>query len=263
MTSRGLFSFIKDSPAYKNSEKNWHVELASYTVFWFDLLINSPQGIDFQKVAADYLRIYRDAVKKDNDKRFVYFIVARQKVRFSARKTPRYSLTKRELIIYFEIGKKRKIRKIRFPAVPSMIGPRLPIIVDDGRFISIWGSDQCQPVRVSVHDFLMEGNINLGIDTEVLYVGSTDDPASRPLKRDHRGYSDSLYGTPTDEKDIFVYYNLLKTTSVTKTSPYLLSFAVSNSVIDEVQKMEEGMLLEHGLIHYFGTKSQEPGEKQS
>ncbi|EJK99244.1 Hypothetical protein PflQ2_0579 [Pseudomonas fluorescens Q2-87] len=257
MKSRGFFSFIKDTPAYKDSEKNWYVELADYTVFWFDLMINSPPGIDFQKVAAEYLKDYRDAVKESNDKRFVYFIAARQKVRFSTRKSPKYSLTKREIIIYLEIGKKRTVRKLRFLASPSLSGRRLPIIVDNGRFISIWGSDQSKPVGVSVHEFLMGENINIGIDTEILYVGSTDAPATRPLKRDHRGYSDSLYDTPTDERDIFVYYNLFKATSVTQSNPYLISFAVSNSAIDEVQKMEEGILLEHGLIHYFGTKSQE------
>lgn len=108
----------------------------------------------------------------------------------------------------------------------------------------------------------MMHSINLGVDTEVLYVGSTDDPARRPLKRDHRGYSDSLYGISTAEKDIFVYYNLFKALSVTRESPYALHFILGNSIIDEVQKQEEGLLLEHGLIHYFGAKSQQKSRDQ-
>lgn len=89
----------------------------------------------------------------------------------------------------------------------------------------------------------MMHSINLGIDTEVLYVGSTDDPARRPLKRDHRGYSDSLYGISTAEKDVFVYYNLFKALSITKESPYALHFILGNSMIDEVQKKKKACCL--------------------
>lgn len=257
MSSRGYLSFLKDHPVYKNAEKDWYVELTDYSVFWFDLLVNPPKGADFQKVIAGYLRSYRKAVEENNDKRFVYFITARDRVRFSQSKPPKYSLTKKDVIIYLEIGARKKLRKIRIPALPEIVGARLPEIVDEGRFIGLQGQGQTKLTGFTVHEFLMMHSINLGLGTEVLYVGSTDDPARRPLKRDHRGYSDSLYGISTAEKDIFVYYNLFKALSITKESPYSVHFIVGNSIIDEIQKEEEGLLLEHGLIYYFGAKSQE------
>lgn len=262
MGSRGYLSFIKDNPVYKNTEKDWHVELTDYTVFWFDLLVNPPAAFDYQKHIAEKLRSYRKEVEECNDKRFVYFIASRDKVRFSTKKEPEYSWTKKEVIIHLEIGPKKKPKKIRLPALPELMGVQLPVIFDEGRFIGLWGPGMTHPAAVNVHDFLMMHSINLGINTEILYVGSTDDPARRPLKRDHRGYSDSLYGISTAEKDIFVYYNLFKALSFTKKSPYALHFILGNSMIDEVQKQEEGLLLEHGLIHYFGTKSQERSRKQ-
>jgi len=262
MGSRGYLSFIKDNPVYQDAEKDWHVELTDYTVFWFDLLVNPPAGLDCQKHIADQLRAYRKEVEENNDKRFVYFITSRDKVRFSIKKAPEYSWTKKEVIIHLEIGAKRKPKKIRLPASPELLGVRLPVIFDDGRFIGLWGPGQPHATGFTVHEFLRMHSINLGINTEVLYVGSTDDPARRPLKRDHRGYSDSLYGISTAEKDVFVYYNLFKALSVTKDSPYAMHFVLGNSMIDEVQKKEEGLLLEHGLIHYFGAKSQEKSREQ-
>ncbi|MFQ6589916.1 MULTISPECIES: hypothetical protein [Pseudomonas] len=262
MGSRGYLSFIKDNPVYKNSEKDWHVELTDYTVFWFDLLVNPPEGVDYQKRISDQLRAYRKEVEECNDKRFVYFITSRGKVRFSTKTAPEYSWTKKEVIIHLEVGSKKKPKKVRLPALPEFIGVQLPVIFDEGRFIGLWGPGQPYATGFTVHEFLMMHSINLGIDTEVLYVGSTDDPARRPLKRDHRGYSDSLYGISTAEKDVFVYYNLFKALSITKESPYALHFILGNSMIDEVQKKEEGLLLEHGLIHYFGAKSQEKSREQ-
>jgi hypothetical protein len=262
MGSRGYLSFIKDNPVYKNAEKDWHVELTDYTVFWFDLLVNPPAGVDYQKRISDQLRAYRKEVEECNDKRFVYFITSRNKVRFSTKKAPEYSWTKKEVIIHLEVGSKRKPKKVRLPALPELIGVQLPVIFNEGRFIGLWGPGQSYATGFTVHEFLMMHNINLGIDTEVLYVGSTDDPARRPLKRDHRGYSDSLYGISTAEKDVFVYYNLFKALLITKESPYALHFILGNSMIDEVQKKEEGLLLEHCLIHYFGAKSQEKSREQ-
>lgn len=262
MSSRGYLSSVKENAAYKEAEKEWHVELTDYTVYWFDLLVNPPEGIDFQKIFSDQLRAYRKAVEENNDKRFVYFITSRDKVRFSTKKPPKYSFSKKEIVIYLEVGARSKSRRIKLPALPEVIGTRLPVITGDGRFIGIWPPGQEKSNGITVHEFLMMFNIDVGIDTEVLYVGSTDDPARRPLKRDHRGYSDSVYGVSTTEKDVFVYYNLFKALSVTKDAPYGLHFALGNSMIDEVQKEEEGLLLEHGLIHYFGAKSQELSKDQ-
>lgn len=33
MSSRGYLNFLKDHPAYKNLNKDWHVELTNYNVF--------------------------------------------------------------------------------------------------------------------------------------------------------------------------------------------------------------------------------------
>jgi hypothetical protein len=257
MNTRGYFDFFKSQPAYKDAEKKWCVELVNSTFFWFDLLINPPQGWDLQKATASFLNSYREAVKNSNDKRFIYFIASRQRVRFSTTRQPKKSLSKSKLIIYVEIGGLRKQKKLSFEIPAAAKDAPLPTISEDGRFILFRAGVNEKPSGISVHEFLMMNDITLGINTEVLYVGSTDDPAKRPIDRDHRGYSDSVYSLSPDETDVFVYYNLFKVISIARSDNSMLNFMVANSLVDEVQRMEEGLLLEHCLIHYFGAKSQD------
>src|SRR5450830_243585 len=245
MSTRGYFDFLNNQPAYRDSDKKWSVGLLDSTFFWFDLLINPPQGWDFQKAAASYLDSYREEVRNSNDKRFVYFIASRQRVRFSTRKPPKKSLTKSQLILYVEIGSARKLKKLRFDIPKEAKNAPLPAIIENGRFISFSSGTSELPTGISVHEFLMLNGVTLGINTEVLYVGSTDDPAKRPINRDHRGYSDSVYSLSPDETDIFVFYNLFKVVSVASNSSFMLNFIIANSLIDEVQRVEEGLLLEH------------------
>lgn len=88
--SRGYFDFISHHQAYQELEKNWHVELATATFFWFDLIVNPPIGADYQKIASDYLKALQKEVETSTDKRFVYFLASRKRVRFSIVRQPRY-----------------------------------------------------------------------------------------------------------------------------------------------------------------------------
>lgn len=253
MTSRGYMDFLKEHPVYTEARKRWYVELVSSTQFWFDLLINPPGGVDIQKMAASYMNQMREVVQASTDKRFVYFIASRRKVRFSERKPPRRAWMQARIELCLEIGEKRKRRKLVF-AYPRDLP--LPQVVHDGRFL-MFSNGKGGSASVSVHDFLAQQGIDIGSDTEVLYVGSTDDPASRPLQRKHRGFGDAVYATNMADRDLFVFYNLYKVLSLAQNPGYGMNFAIGNGVIDEVRKREEGLLLEHALIHYFQTKSQE------
>lgn len=61
---------------------------------------------------------------------------------------------------------------------------------------------------ISVHDFVKENYIDLGIHTEVHYVGYTRHPHRRPVDFIHRGLSKMLYSVSNDDNDFFVYFSL-------------------------------------------------------
>lgn len=257
MSTRGYFNFIANQPAYTEAQKEWRVGLLHSKFFWFDLIVNPPEGCDVQRQAAALLDSHREAVRNSADKRFVYFIAARQRVRFCCRRPPKRSLSRKYLVIHLEVGRAKKLKQLRLEIPKEARRFALPTLTEDGRFILVEGEEGQQAIALPVHDFLILHDVNLGIDTEVLYVGSTDDPATRPLSRDHRGYGDSVYPLSPEETDVFVFYNIFNVVSVAENSDFMLNFMIANSLIDEVQRVEEGELLEHGLIHYFGTKSQE------
>jgi hypothetical protein len=257
MSTRGYFNFIANQPAYTEAQKEWRAGLLHSKAFWFDLIVNPPEGCDVQSQATAFLNNHREAVRNSADQRFVYFIASRQRIRFCCRRPPKRSLSRKYLLIHLEVGREKKLKQLRLEIPKDSRQFTLPTFSEDGRFILIEGEEGQQAIALPVHDFLILHEVNLGIDTEVLYVGSTDDPATRPLKRDHRGYGDSVYPLSPEETDVFVFYNIFKVVSVAENSDFMLNFMIANSVIDEVQRVEEGELLEHGLIHYFGTKSQE------
>lgn len=259
--SRGYFDFVGHNDIYQSLEKNWHVELATSTFFWFDLVVNPPEGMNYQRIASDYLKELRAEVEKSTDKRFVYFISSRKRVRFSAVHQPRYSLLKNKLFVYVEIGRERLLRRLTLTWPKDVERPQLPAVSADGRFLLVGTEHDSKPLGVSIHEFLLNHGFQLGIATEVHYVGSTDDPATRPLNRIHRGYGDVVYSVSPDDNDIFVFYNIFKVLSIAVGANSPINFVVGNSIIDEVKKKEEGEVLEHCLINYFGAKSQEANKK--
>ncbi|WP_186234853.1 hypothetical protein [Burkholderia gladioli] len=259
--SRGMFEFIKNESSYKDADKKWQVELLKSDRFWYDLVIDPPDGFDVKKQISDYLKDLQAVLKSQVDKRFVYFLGVRKRVRFSMKQKPRYSFFGDQLNLYVTIGRSDKIirikTKIRDPQSGRTIKPRIEV---SERLITICVSES-EKISMSIHDFLLQCSIDLGIDTEVHYVGSTQNPATRPLNRIHRGFSDMVYRAPNEEYDYFVYYNLFKVISITESSDSSPHFVVANSMIDEIGVKEEGKIIENVIIKYFRAKSQEENKE--
>ncbi|MGF7188232.1 hypothetical protein JOE11_001259 [Robbsia andropogonis] len=251
-----MFGFIKDEPAYEQSEKDWVVELSRSDQFWYDMIVNPPEGFDSKKFISDYLEALKETVKNQLDKRFIYFLATRKKVRFSTAKKPRYETFGSKLIFYVEMGREKKLRRLSTTVIDAESGSPIkpPVRVTD-RIITIEYSRD-HKISVPIHDFLLSRGIELGVDTEVHYVGYTANPEDRPINLVHRGFSDMLYRMSNDDNDFFVFYNLFKVISIGKNSASYLNFAMANSMIDQVGPDDEGKIIEKCLIKYFGAESQ-------
>jgi len=257
--SRGYFDFIKHNPAYADTQKDWYVELLNSTCFWFDLLIDPPQGFDANAMARQYLNDLRDIVRRDLDKHFVYFLVSRQRVRFSTKREPRYSLFGGKLILYVEIGRLREERRCVISLRDLITDkPIRPTVKVTDRIITFHFGES-EICSIPIYDFLNKCGVDTGISSEVHYVGYTSNPAERAIDREHRGFGDMLHWTSREDEayDYFVFYNLFKVTSVAFNQAAALNFVLSNAMIDEVGAKSEGRILEKILIKYFGSKTQE------
>ncbi len=256
--SRGVFSFITEHATYTEQKKDWHVELIQSTWFWFDLLIDSPDGVNMMEAARKQLNALNDAVKNELDKRFVYFLASRPKIRFSTKRKPHYASFSGKLILYIEVGRERIIRRCVVKFADATGKPVKPRIEVTDRLITL-SEDEQHKVTYSIYDFFSLCGIRTGIDTEVHYVGYTSDPSGRPIDRNHRGFGDMLHWTSRDDQtyDYFVFYNLFKVTSLAMDTASPINFVVSNAMIDEVRADEEGLIVEKILVKYFSTKAQE------
>ncbi len=249
--TRGLFSSIANYPEYKKAVKQWYIELQRSDFYWYELIANSSELAEANKYVSNQLKELQKEVETQLEKRFIYFIATRKKVRFSIRKKPKYSFFGNNLILYLEIGKEKRIRKIKINDIKI-------IELSDKLITFTSGRSEDSSITTSVHDFLQMYGIQLGIDTEIHYIGYTKNPSGRLMNRQHRGLTDTFYNISNEEFDFFVYCNLFKVTSYASNpnSPINV-FILPNSMIDEVNVDKEGKIIEKALISYFDTERQE------
>lgn len=254
--SRGIFDFLGNNPAYSSTPKQWFVHLMHSEAVWYELIVNSHEEFDMKKFFTEYYKEFKDTVEQEIDRRFIYFIGTREKVRFSTRKKPRYSMFGKKLNIYLEVGKNKTLRKVSTTLhdFETRKAVKRPVIVTE-KYITFIESDGSK-ITFSVHDFLMTFHLELGISTKVYYIGYTKNPHKRPLDGAHRGLSETLYRNAGEDNDVFIFYNIFRVTSIGVNSDYRLHFQVANSFVDDVKVDEEGKIIEKLLILYFRAESQ-------
>ncbi|SEC92086.1 hypothetical protein FIV41_18045 [Pseudomonas marginalis] len=257
--SRGMFASIAASDAYKNADKEWCVELQTYHKYWYDLVVNPNDVADYfdtRKLIVEYLRAVKKHVEESLEKRFIYFICSREKVRFDTNKKPSFNPITKKTKIYIRVGKYQKKRSIhcKFYDVHSEKFC-MPEISLSEKYITIADSEG-DLVTSSIHDFLEEANIALGLDSKVEYVGYTKNPHTRPTNGAHTGLSDALYKVADENRDSLIYFNLFKVITRAVNGGAMLNFAMANAMTDEVDVDLEGELLEKCFIFYFDSVSQ-------
>jgi hypothetical protein len=262
--SRGYFDFVKNQPAYAESEKDWYVELLNSTYVWYDAILDPVEGFDVAGDMRKYLRGMKEGLKSTIEKHFVYFLASRIRVRFCTEKRPRYQLLSGKLEFYIEIGRERSRKKCTADIwrleSDKLVQPKVEIT---DRYITIHNGVGGK-ISMSIYELLDRCDIETGINTEIQYVGYTETPEDRPFNRKHRGFADMLHWTTREDEayDYFAFYNLFKVTSVATRPEAMLNFVMANSMTDEVPVGVEERILEKALIKYFGTKPQELNKKK-
>ncbi|EPO4491378.1 hypothetical protein ACUAW6_003429, partial [Vibrio cholerae] len=87
--NRGLYSSMITNNLYRDSDKEWVVELETYHRYWYDLVVNPCEIADYfdtRKLIVNHLKQVKKEVEEHLEKRFVYFICSRERVRFNTDK---------------------------------------------------------------------------------------------------------------------------------------------------------------------------------
>ncbi len=262
--NRGLFSSISNNEAYAEADKKWTVELQRFHKYWYDLVVNPnevAEYFDTRKLIVDYLKGVKKAVEQSLEKRFVYFICSRTKVRFNTKKKPFFNPFTKKLKIHILIGKKEKKTSIqcRFfdRGVGKFTNPKIDLT---DKYITITDS-RGDLTTASIHDFLDGSNINLGISSNVEYVGYTENPHTRPTNGSHTGLSDTLHRAADENCDTLIYFNIFKVITEATSKNSMLNFVIPNSMTDEIGSELEGKVIEKCFIFYFDAINQNRNKK--
>lgn len=201
--TRGNFGFINSKSAYSESDKSWWIDLINTDCIWYDMIINPPDDIRTNKIIKNYLSAIQQHVRAHCEKRFIYFLGSRKKVRFSTKRKPKYNPFTKKIVFTLLIGKEERKFRVKYSfrkLTPNGEVKITPNVRVTEKFLYI-EYENGNAFVISVHDFVKENYIDLGIHTEVHYVGYTRQPNRRPVDLIHRGLSKMLYSVSNDDKD--------------------------------------------------------------
>lgn len=263
--NRGIFSSLIENQNYKDSDKRISVELQTYHRFWYDLLVNPnsiSKDIDTRQQIYDYMKEQKQKVESHLEKRFIYFICSRVKVRFNLKRKPFYNPFNNNLTIHLLIGKKEEkhIIKHKFYDVHLQDFSKPKIDLTD-KFITLTDSNG-NLTTLSIHDLLESSRYSFGISSKVEYVGSTKNPHIRPINGSHTGLSDALYKLSNEDFDFMIYFNIFNVITETSNSKSIFNFVFANSMTDEISVEKEGKLIENSFIFYYDAESQNRNRKR-
>lgn len=254
--NRGFFSFVSENELYQTSKKKWVVEVQQYHKYWYDLIVNPDSVAPYfntRELIVNNLKKLKKTVEHNLEKRFIYFICTRTRVRFDTKRKFWYNPITLKAHIPILIGnKKKKTLKFEFINIDTgkLYKPKVQI---SDKFITFDVSNK-NKLTFSIHDFLEYANIDLGISSNVEYVGYTKNPHTRPTGGAHTGLSDVLYQNLSNDNDVFIYFNTFKVTAIGGRDNFY--FATSNAMTNEVDVDEEGEIIEKSFIFYFNSENQ-------
>lgn len=267
LMSRGLFNPIIDNEVYQSSNKEWFVELSQSWMYWYDLLANpnsENHPANTKELIVEYLRELKKQVDNNLEKRFIYFICSRAKVRFNTDKKPAYNPITGKYKFHLLTGKEKKKKSIKIQILNSQTSrPEKFKYEISEKYITLTDGNN-NKATYSVHDFLSGTGKNLGYASNIEYVGYTKNPDSRPTNGSHSGLSDIIYKTPNDDRDIFIFFNIFKVTTKAINQSHSLGFFLSNPMTNEIDVNTEGQIIEKSFILYFNSSNQQtnkPSEK--
>jgi hypothetical protein len=168
-------ALIADAATRSQTPQSWSVSVSESRFYWYDLLIDAPPDPDFRDPLGRYLRRMQFAIEATMEKRLMYALVSRPRLRFDTAHTPSWGFFSLKLSLPVLVGadEKRDIITIELKA-PEGATLKKPTVQVFGRFITLnWGTVL---ETYSIHDLLQRFDVKLDFPSKVHYVGQTIGP---------------------------------------------------------------------------------------
>ena len=217
----------------------WTASVAETKFYWYDLLVDGNPLPDFRDPVGRYLRRMQFAIDATMEKRLLYFLVSRPRVRFDVNRSVSWGFFSLKLTIPVLIGVEERKSTITIDVeIPFEATFKKPVVQLQDRFLLLnWGAIV---ETFSIHDLIQRFDTGLASPSTVLYVGQTHDPAGKLAKGEHSPVNRARNGAMLDN-DVFLLiqrYDVKVDTTATDLS-------------EEASHRTHVDMLEGALIGYF------------
>lgn len=256
MTSDEL---VADIAVQSSAPQSWEVKATDSTFYWYDLLTDFPPEPDFRAPIGRYLRRMQFAIDATMEKRLMYYLVTRPKLRFDPKRAPSWGFFSLKLTLPILVGAEEKRESLTIELkVPFEATLKKPSVQVTDRFLTLnWGS---MTETFSVHDLLQQYDTGLEFPSKIVYVGQTRDTAAR-LAKGRVIAVNRLSDQHRDECDNFL---LIQQLSVSVKPDSGKRLAPEVSALEQDAQLKSRMdALECILISYFeGQALRHHGERE-
>jgi hypothetical protein len=165
---------------HSSAPQDWTATVAETKFYWYDLL-GGGELPDFRDPVGRYLRRQQFALDGTMEKRLVYFLVARPRVRIDVQKSVSWGFFSLKLTVPILIGAEARKSTITLDLeVPFEATFKKPLVQLQDKFLILnWGA---MTETLSIHDLIQRYDTGLSFPSTVLYVGQTRDPEGRLAK---------------------------------------------------------------------------------
>lgn len=161
--------------------QTWTATVAESKFYWYDLLADGTQLPDFRDPVGRYLRRMQFALDGTMEKRLIYFLVARPRVRIDPQRSVSWGFFSLKLTIPVLIGADNRKSTIAIELdVPFEATLKKPTVQLQDKYLLLnWGALM---ETFSIHDLLQRHDTGLPNAGKILYVGQTHDPSGKLAK---------------------------------------------------------------------------------
>ncbi|GGX91410.1 hypothetical protein GJV26_06810 [Massilia dura] len=167
-----------------SAPQEWTASVAETKFYWYDLLVGGGPLPDFRDPVGRYLRRMQFAIDGTMEKRLLYLLVSRPRVRIDVQRNVSWSFFSLKLTVPVLIGEEERKSTITIDLdVPFEATYKKPLVQLQDKFLLLnWGA---LVETFSIHDLIQRFDTGLTFPSTVLYVGQTHDPAGRLAKGQH------------------------------------------------------------------------------
>ncbi|TWI65280.1 hypothetical protein IP91_02687 [Pseudoduganella lurida] len=164
-----------------SAPQRWTATVAESKCYWYDLLATGTGLPDFRDPVGRYLRRQQFALDGTMEKRLLYFLVTRPRLRIDTQRAVSWGFFSLKLTVPVLIGAEERKGTITIDLdVPFDATYKKPLVQLQDRFLILnWGS-MMEPL--SIHDLVQRYDTGLDAPSTVRYVGQTRDAAGKLAK---------------------------------------------------------------------------------